>query len=414
MKALSKKTAVTQEYQAMKRWLFLAMVIIGFSIISTGAAETSRVAKGGFPGKIRLVLPKTIYAIPSVEMNVYFENVALMINSANYVFDVTCTKGIQQAERWTYVPGANDVGNYPFQIEVRDDRNNVIARAKSTLRVVPSDTGSGRTITQLCIGDSLTHHSVYTGHLLDLFKQPGNPQLKLIGTHRPYKDWPAENRHEGYGGWTAERFATHYNKTARKGEASKRGSPFLYLGSGGKPELDFSRYLQETNQGKASDVVTIFLGCNDVFYATDDNIDKVITRALGYYDKLFKMIHSVKKDTKVGVVLIPPPAGTQDAFGANYACGQTRWQYKRNQHRMIERLIKHFGNREKQNIFLVPVFINFDSRRNCPSETVRCNAQTIQTMIRQNNGVHPSPEGYRQIGDTIYCWMKSSMLLKKE
>ena len=48
-------------------------------------------------------------------MNVYFENVALMINSANYVFDVTCKKGIHQSERWTYIPAVNDVGNYPFQ-----------------------------------------------------------------------------------------------------------------------------------------------------------------------------------------------------------------------------------------------------------------------------------------------------------
>lgn len=285
-------------HPAMKQLLFLVVIVLGFSVITVvDASESSRVGKKEFPGKIRLILPEKIYAVPGIEMNVYFENVALMVNSANYVFDVTCKKGIQQAERWTYIPAVSDVGEYPFQIEVRDENNDIVGVEKSKLCVVPADAGSGRPLTVLCIGDSLTHHSVYTAHLLDLFKQPGNPHLKLIGTHRPYKDWPVENRHEGYGGWTAERFATRYDKTAPKEDASKRGSPFLYPGADGKPELDFSRYLQEANQGKAPDIVTIFLGCNDVFYATDDNIDQVITKALSYYDKLVDMIHSVNKDT---------------------------------------------------------------------------------------------------------------------
>ena len=74
----------------------------------------------------------------------------------------------------------------------------------------------------------------------------------------PLKKYPMENRHEGYGGWTTEHFATYYSETVRKGTA--RGSPFLYPDAKGNPLLDFSRYLQETNQGKAPDVVTIFLG----------------------------------------------------------------------------------------------------------------------------------------------------------
>jgi lysophospholipase L1-like esterase len=373
------------------------------------AALQTQASNEAFAGKVRLILPKAIYAVPGVEMNVYFDNVILAINPANYVFDVTCKKGTQQTERWTFVPAASDAGNYPFEIQVRDDENKVVAQAKSMVCVVPTDAGVGRTITQLCIGDSLTHHSVYTEQLLHLFHQPGNPHLNLIGTHHPYENYPVENRHEGYGGWTAERFVTHYTGTARKGDAATRGSPFLYPDAKGKPALDFLRYLQETNQGKAPDAVTIFLGCNDTFQATDEDIEPVITRALGYYDTLVKMIHSADKNIKIGVVLIPPPAGTQDAFGNNYGCGQTRWQYKRNQHRLVERLMEHFGNREKENIFLVPVFINLDCLHNYPSETVPCNAQTTQPTIRQSNAVHPATPGYRQIGDTIYCWMKYTL-----
>lgn len=52
------------------------------------------------------------------------------------------------------------------------------------------------------------------------------------------------------------------------------------------------------------------------------------------------MVRKVDAKTRIGLVPFVPPAGSQDAFGANYGCMQTRWQYKRNQHRVVERLIE--------------------------------------------------------------------------
>jgi len=31
----------------------------------------------------------------------------------------------------------------------------------------------------------------------------------------------------------------------------------------------------------------------------------------------------------------------------------------------------------------------------------------VQQVRRLNNGVHPSAEGYQQIGDVLYSWLKS-------
>ncbi len=361
------------------------------------------------PGPVRLLLPPVIHAVPGIEMNLYFDNVVLVVDPDDYVFDVTCPKGIQQSERWTYTPSQDDAGSYPLQVEVRDGQNQLLARASSKLEVVPADAGEGRSVTALLIGDSLTHASVYSQRLLDLSGQPGSPQVKLIGSHNP-EGRPPENRHEGYGGWTALRFATHYTGFAREGDSKKRGSPFLYQTPDGGRKLDFAKYLEDIQAEKSPDFVTILLGPNDVFAATDDTLEETIDTMLANYDLLLAMVGAASAETRLGVMLPVPPAATQDAFGANYKTGQTRWQYKRNQHRLVERMIERYGNREAERIYLVPTQVNLDCLHNYPTATSRRNAHAESDAVRLNNGVHPAASGYQQIGDTVYAWMKAMLV----
>ena len=51
-------------------------------------------------------------------------------------------------------------------------------------------------------------------------------------------------------------------------------------------------------------------------------------------------------------------AGTQDAFGANYVNGQTRWQYRRNQYRLVDRMLEKYASSESRHsgpVHIVPV-----------------------------------------------------------
>ena len=100
-----------------------------------------------------------------------------------------------------------------------------------------------------------------------------------------------------------------------------------------------------------------------------------------------------------------PPAATQDAFGANYAAGQTRWQYKRNQHRLIERMLEKYGSHKVAGVEVVPMHLNLDCAHNYPAESVLPSAHATDKVFRQNNGVHPSAAGYHQIGDSLYAWL---------
>src|SRR5262249_10196383 len=158
-----------------------------------------------------------------------------------------------QQERWTFTPQAADAGEHPFQLEVRNEWNELVARGRSLLRVVPADAGMGKELSVLMVGDSLTHASMYPQRLLTFCQPPGNPRITLVGSHVPNST--AGIRHEGYGGWTAQRFATHAAGTPRQGEYQNRASPFLYPGPDNKPVLDFAAYCRDVNQGRSPNVV---------------------------------------------------------------------------------------------------------------------------------------------------------------
>ena len=355
---------------------------------------------------LRMALPPTLVAAAGIETNVYFDNVVLCLNPANYAFDVVCSKGSQQAERWTWTPTEADVGDVPFELLVRDDSNRIISRGRMVVKVVAATQAADRDLSLLLIGDSLTHASVYSQRLLDLSKQSGKGTITLVGSHRPNASSDL-NRHEGYGGWTALRFATHYNDMARQGDYAQRGSPFLYKQPDNTVKLDFQRYCQDVNDGNFPDAVTIFLGPNDIFPLTDDTISAGIDTMLKHYDQLIEMVRTTSPSTRIGVMLPVPSAASQDAFGSNYGTGQTRWQYKRNQHALLQAMLKRYQDRQSEQIYVIGTHMNLDTVHNYPTASVAPNAQSDQTIIRQNNGVHPSSAGYRQIGDTVYGWLIS-------
>ena len=168
-----------------------------FTIVDAADKPTA-VENATTNGSTRLALPAELCAVTGIECNVYFDNVFLALNPENYAFDVTCSKGRQQAERWTWMPTDVETGEYPFQLEVRDDQNRVVSRGNTTLKVVPITPDKKRNLSLLLVGDSLTHASVYSQHLLDLSSKFGQPALTLVGSHGIGPTLGA-NRHEGYG-----------------------------------------------------------------------------------------------------------------------------------------------------------------------------------------------------------------------
>ena len=378
-------------------------------LVGEGLLPVQEVAVVDTP-ELRPILPPEVYAVPGVEANVYFDNVVLSPDSGDMLWDVDCPVGRQQTERWTAVPTPEQVGDFPLTVRIVTPEVQPVLEMTTNLRVIDPAAGAGRGITLLCVGDSLTAASAYTARLVTLFAEDEAVGATLIGEGGPGGD--TGNRHEGYGGWTFSRFVENWADGQDRVEIGGRNrcgrSPFLFE-IDGQPQLDFQQYLDRNNGGQPPDFITILLGCNDTFSASEANIETKIDTAFGYADQLLAAFRAAAPDSEIGLLLLVPPAASQDAFGANYNAGQTRWQYRRNQHRVVEREYATYGGREGEGLFLVPAFVNLDTVYGFPRAMAPANAHADVEVSRMTNGVHPAAAGYYQIGDAIYCWIKSRL-----
>lgn len=225
---------------------------------------------------VRLVLPPFVYAVPGSEINIYFDNIVLVLNIKDYLFDVDCKVGRQDQDRWSFIPESKDVGNFPLTIKVFDCNSTLLAEAGTTIIVSPMDAGKGNNISIMLLGDSLTGASVYPRELYKLFKTGDNPNVKFIGSHIGSGNPPQEGvpSHEGRGGWTWSSYCSKWSEKDSEPLYLQK-SPFLALRDN-TPVLDFKVYCEKYNDGMAPDYISIFLGINDVFGANDSNIDEIM------------------------------------------------------------------------------------------------------------------------------------------
>ncbi|MDA0282631.1 MAG: SGNH/GDSL hydrolase family protein [Planctomycetota bacterium] len=373
------------------------MMLRGLLTAITLLACVQHSLAGNHPGELRLTLPEAIYAVVDVEMNVYFDNIVLSESPESYQFEIQCAVGRSEDRRWNLTAAPDDIGRHAFVVTIKDANDVTVANASSEIYVVPANSGSERKLKLLIVGDSLTHATLYPNELARLLSQPGNPTWKMLGTHRP-TNAATGVAHEGYGGWTWERFVTKYEPEP-DGTYRKRSSPFVFLNQDGKPELDVTRYFAETSDGQHPDVVFFLLGINDCFGANPDDphaIDARIDSMLLQAETLLTAFHKAVPDADLAIGVTTPPNAREAGFEANYKGRYHRWGWKRIQHRLVERLLKLNGEHESvgdnhnSRRFIVPTHLNLDPLDGYP----------------ENNGVHPNAVGYRQIGVSIYSWLK--------
>jgi lysophospholipase L1-like esterase len=339
-------------------------------------------------------LPSEFFAVPGVETSIFFDNTVLTETPDKYQFTVACDIGETKERSWTVTAKAADVGNHRLKLTVADAEGEELGSAAAAVRVVAAGAGAGQRMRFLLVGDSLTHATIYPNEIARLLSLPGNPAWEMLGTHRPARSAPGV-AHEGYGGWTWQRFAAHYEPNP-DGTYRKRSSPFVFLGPRNEPVLDVNRYLEEQCGGERPGLVVFLLGINDCFSADPEDpaaIDARIDDMIGNAETLLAAFRHAAPGADLAVCLTTPPNAREEGFQANYHGRYHRWGWKRIQHRLVQRQIQRFASREKERIYVVPTQLNLDPVDGYPA----------------NNGVHPNALGYTQIGASIYAWLKARM-----
>lgn len=348
---------------------------------------------------LRLTLPQRSYAVSGRAFRIYYENLILSESPEKFRFKFTLERdgkqvslGQNEPRRWSLQPEVSHAGWYDLRVAVSDGSNKVLATGRTTLVITPADAGAGRSLSLLIVGDSLTHASVYPNELAKLLSSDGNPKWSMFGTHRPasVKEGVA---HEGYGGWTWDAFADRYSEKSFDENGRRSGSPFVFADAQGKPQLDPARYFEMHCGGKRPDVITFLLGINDCFSAPPDDpkkLDERIDSVFVHAEKLLAAMRKAAPQTMLAICITPPPNVREEAFEANYKGRYPRWGWRKIQHRLVERQIKQFGDREQERVSLVPTELSVDPVEGYPPD----------------NGVHPNEQGYRQIAESIYAWLK--------
>jgi hypothetical protein len=388
------------------------VLLVGFVILNHLSDAFAEDKPGTTPkpqttNSCRLILPPVVYAVAGTEVNLYFHNLILSPPGKVWIFDVTCSKGQQQVERWTWVPNDNEAGDLPLSIEVRDADDNIVGIGKTIIRVASLTAGDGKPLRLLCIGDSGTHASVYTAELLKSCAGAGQPKLELIGTHHPPFAGPG-NFHEGYGGWTFQNFIEKYTDKPVPGDHGQRSSPFVFASEKG-PVFDVPRYIKESCGGVPPDHVTMFLGANElariVMDPNNPDLDESITQVLEYADRLIGGWRNAAPKARIALVTMYPPTN-QDGFGANYGTSRLKyWPYRKAQHRLVEMMIAKYGDLTNDNLYVIPSYLMLDTQHAFPMEQQPANARTTEKVTRIGNALHLS-SGYGQLSDSIYGWLK--------
>lgn len=340
------------------------------------------------PANPQLTLPPQGYAVVGQSQGIWFDNIVLDESPSRYRFSVTSDLGETGDRGWSVTPKPSDVGKHSWQIQVKDG-DAVVAEGRLPFVVVPADAAKDRPLRLLIVGDSLTHASLYPNDLARRLGEPGGPRWEMLGTHRPTNAKPGV-AHEGYGGWTWDRFARHFEPNPDP-VARKFSSPFVFA-TDSEPRLDVARYLQEACGNQPPDVVFFLLGINDCFGANPNDpkaIDATIDRMFSAAETLLQSFRKAAPHADFAIGLTTPGNDRESGFESNYKGRYTRWGWKRIQHRVVQRQIEKFAGHAADRVFLVPTELNLDPVDGYPVD----------------NGVHPNAHGYSQVAATLHAWL---------
>ena len=346
----------------------------------------------GSNGYVEVNLADKYYLVVGDNFQLFYRSVIRAVDPYQYYIYVTGTKGHTFNRYFEFKP--ESTGVFTLEISVKDDNGNLLGTDRTSLIVTSSTTAKTKNV--LCIGDSLTASGQWVARGAGKFELAGGT-INTIGTIT--KTLASSNlgisksmtvNYEGRSGWQWSSYLSQYD--------ANTPSPFVVDG-----KFSFKDYITKNNL-KQFDEVYILMTFNG-FTSTDkyDFNCSFLQQARSLVNK----IHSDFPDAKITLMGLPLTS-TYAGLGAYYNISGS---YSDNYgvHVRIheyDNFLEEWSKMDEYKSFVRYIDIKgqFDSEYNMPYESKPVN--NTNTGVKENvgnaMGMHPSSNGYNQIGDAFF------------
>lgn len=406
-------------------------------------------------------LPTKYYLTINEPFELFFRGVIRKHNPYLYYIIAECEKGFTYNRYFTYTPEVGDEGEYPLTIHVYSDGGKLL-ESKTTILVVNKQVAPIKPLNILCIGDSETINGVWPDTGFNKYNELYPNMLNFIGTM-----YRGKTGYEGYGGWQWKTFFEYQDESPTtnlvvetkdfvqnsdidtiwinnnlkwklrkiegntltfsrlegnykvnpeiksemilensnkkiKIENSKYvdGNPFWNNETG---KLDFKDYVKK-NKLEEPDLIFTFLTGNGLYMPYSEDF----TNHKKYAPLFLENLHQAFPRALIGVMGIElscPNGGVTACYGASgyyhdwFGYTITAFNYDE----WLEKLT--LTDEFKDFVFYNDIKGQFDSEYNYPTINQKVNKRNELTERLGVNGLHPSMNGYLQIGDTFYQFL---------
>ncbi len=410
----------------------------------------------------KIFLSKKYYLVVGDCFQLFYRSVIKTFKLNDYYVIATCEKGYTYNRYFMYTPKENEVGEYELILRLYNDEEEIIDEAKTTL-VVNNIKKPNKKLNILCVGDSLTVNGVWPYVGYSKYNEVYPNMLNFIGKmkkeevgYEGYGGWQwatfasEYNKSQTSSVWVNcdhdkddfDQHSTWENngklwilETIESGRLKfKRGEkntsvnpeiignfklvteckhpsdiiPITYEYSEGNPfinkltkQIDFNYYITENNFPKP-DYVFFLLTWNGqaVPYNNDFTVHDINSSII------FDALRKAFPDVKIGILGIQPPCpngGITACYGAKGYYydwyGETVTQLNYNE------FLENKALNEKYNNYMLYFDTKgqFDCEYNYYTKDENVNLRNSDYKERIGvNGIHPSMNGYLQIGDSFF------------
>ncbi len=341
---------------------------------------------------VNIFLAEEYYLAVGDTFQLFYRSVIQAVDSYDYYIKLTGTKGYAYPRYFEWTPAAGDYGKtFSLKMSIGDDNGNVISE-KTTSLIVSMAMNPTTVKNVLCIGDSLTANGYWVAQGIKKYNTAGATNIVTLGTVTSTYNG-VTIKHEGHGGWQWSSYVTGY------ATAPITPSPFWNASN----QLDFQYYC--TSHGYSSiDEAFILMTWNGIggSFREFSLASEPFLSAKIFLDKL----HADYPNAKITLMGIPLPS-MNGGLSAYYTLNQS---YADNYGQMVTAMkynlfLEEFCDMPAYSAFMryVDVKGQFDSEYNMPTSPKAVNTESTATEpIGTSMGMHPSTDGYEQIGDAFY------------